>query len=90
MLSTSPASGKKRTVVTIQGANFVPHQTVTVTYLAKTKYTVLCKATVGANAAFTCTGKIPSGRRGGKRGQHTIEAKQSSGTRATAKFMVTN
>ena len=74
----------------IEGLNFDPAQKVTVQYLSKTKYTVLCTATVGADGRFSCTGKIPRGRRGGKRGVHTIVAKEPSGAQATTRFTVTN
>jgi len=89
-LTLSPGSGKKWTAVVIRGANFDPDQVVTVTYVSKAKYTVLCKTSAQADGSFSCVGKIPRGRRGGKRGVHTIVAKQSSGPQATAKFTVTN
>jgi len=89
-LTMSPGSGKKRTTVVIRGANFDPGQVVTVTYLSKAKYTELCKTSAQADGSFSCLGKIPRGRRGGKRGDHSIVAKESSGRQATAKFTVTN
>jgi hypothetical protein len=89
-LTATPASGKKRTVVVFAGANFKPSMKVTVTYESRSKDTVLCTATVGANGKFSCRGTIPRGRRGGKRGVHTIVAKQTSGTQAKTNFTLTN
>jgi hypothetical protein len=77
-------------VVVFAGANFRPNMKVTVTYDSRAKDTALCTATVGANGKFSCRGTIPRGRRGGKRGVHTIVAKQSSGAQAKINFTVTN
>jgi len=73
----------------LQGTNFEPNQIVTVTYWSKSKYTMLCTTTVNAVGTFSCGAAIPHGRRGGKRGQHSIVAKEPSGTQARARFMVT-
>ena len=59
------------------------------TYLSKTKYTVLCQTTVDVLGAFTCKATIPRGRHGGKRGVHVIEAREASGDQARARFTVT-
>jgi hypothetical protein len=88
-LTTTPGSGRKRTAITIQGSNFTPNQMVTVTYMSKSKNTVLCKTTVNVLGMFSCKSQIPHGRRGGKRGQHLIVARQTSGTQAQARFTVT-
>ena len=88
-LTTTPSSGPKRTLAVVQGANFVPDQSVTVTYLSKKLSTVLCEATVALNGSFSCSGKIPNGRHGGRRGVHTIEATSSSGAGAQTSFTVT-
>jgi hypothetical protein len=88
-LTITPGSGKKKTPITIQGADFQPDQAVTVTYLSKSKNTVLCTTTVDLVGNFSCTNAIPRGRRGGKRGQHTIVATQSSGAQVRTRFDVT-
>ena len=41
-VTTTPSSGPKRILVLVQGANFVPDQSVTVTYVSKKFSTVLC------------------------------------------------
>jgi hypothetical protein len=87
-VTTTPSSGPKRTVVVVQGANFGPDQSVTVTYLSKKFSTVLCEATVGLDGTFSCSKKIPTGRHGGRRGVHTIVATSSSGAGAQTTFTV--
>jgi trimeric autotransporter adhesin len=88
-VTTTPSSGPRRTLVLLQGTNFVPDQSVTVTYLSKKLSTVVCEATVALNGTFSCSGKIPNGRHGGARGVHTIEATSSSGAGAQTSFTVT-
>ena len=88
-LTTTPGSGKKRTAITIQGSNFTPNQMVTVIYMSKSENTVLCQTTVNVIGSFNCKAQIPHGRRGGKRGQHLIVGRQSSGAQAKARFTVT-
>ena len=88
-LTTTPSSGPKGTMVVVQGANFVPDQSVTVTYLSKKSSAVLCEATVALDGTFSCSGKIPTGRHSGRRGAHTIEATSSSGAGAQTSFTVT-
>ena len=88
-MTVSPGSGPKRTAITLTGANFPANQAITVTYLAKSKYTVLCRVTTAITGTFSCRSQIPHGRRGGKRGQHVIQAKETSGAVVKARFTVT-
>lgn len=79
LLSLNPPTGKVRTGVLANGANFVPGSPVTVSYLSglkarKRASTVLCTATVASNGTFSCGGKIPRRGRSGKRGHHTVVA----------------
>ena len=72
-----------------QGTNFVPDETVVVTYMsglrkAKKASTVLCRTTVSLTGTFSCKGSMPRASRSGKRGKHTVVAAGSTGDRKTA------
>ena len=88
LLSLDPTTGKRRTGVVANGANFVPGSPVTVSYLSglkarKRASTVLCTTIVASNGTFSCNGKIPRRARSGKRGHHTIVAAASSSQNPT-------
>jgi hypothetical protein len=90
-MSITPPSGKRRTVVTIQGSNFTPSNAVVVTYLSGVKSkklasTELCTAEVASNGTFSCVGQIPHGARAGKDGNHTVTAAVAGGTSGSTTF----
>jgi len=92
-LAMTPGSGKARTGVIARGTDFVPGQSVTVTYLSglrahKRASTVLCRTMVKADGTFGCTGTIPRRIRAGKRGGHTVVATEPSESTSTATFML--
>jgi hypothetical protein len=88
-LALSPGSGPKLTAVVIRGSNLVPGKMVTVNYMNKSKLTQMCTATVADDGTFSCTGWIPRGNRGGRRGRHTIVATQSGDSPVRSSFTVT-
>ncbi|HUI05315.1 MAG TPA: hypothetical protein VLZ77_17390 [Acidimicrobiales bacterium] len=87
-LSVTPGSAKRKAAVVAQGTNFVPDETIVVTYMsglrkASKASTVLCRTTVGLTGTFSCKGAIPRLARSGKRGKHTVVAAGSTGDRKT-------
>jgi len=91
VLTMTPGSGSARTGVVAHGADFVPGQLVTVTYMSglrarKRASAVLCSTTVDAQGTFSCGGTIPRRHRSGKRGQHPVVATEPSNTKGTTIF----
>ncbi len=91
VLTMTPGSGTARTGVVAHGADFVPGQLVTVTYMSglrarKRASAVLCSTTVDAQGTFSCGGTIPRRHRSGKRGQHHVVATEPSNTQGTTTF----
>ena len=87
-LSVTPSSAKRRAAVVAQGTNFVPDESVVVTYMsglrkASKASTVLCRTTVSLTGTFSCKGALPRAARSGKRGKHNVVAAGSSGDRKT-------
>lgn len=84
----SPASGKKRSVVTSTGADFPPGAPVVVRYLTGTRArsTSLCQAVVSSDGTFSCSGAIPGGRRSGRLGTHTVTAAVANSGASSAVF----
>jgi len=91
-ISITPTAGPKGTPVTVAGSDFMPGETVSVTYktrLASPKSISLCSGTAAASSAFTCQGTIPNNP-GGPQGGHDIVAKgQTSGLKARTVFTKT-
>ena len=91
VLTMTPGSGRARTGVVAHGADFVPGQLVTVTYLSglrahKRASAVLCSTTVDAQGTFSCDGTIPRRHRSGKQGQHPVVATQPSNAKGATIF----
>src|SRR5207237_1197148 len=75
-ISITPTAGPKGTPVTVAGSDFMPGETVSVTYktrLASPKSISLCSGTADASSAFSCQGTIPNNP-GGPRGAQDIVA----------------
>ncbi len=90
-LALTPASGKRKVPVLARGSGFTPGNAITITYLSglkahKRASTVLCRTVAASNGTFSCHGTIPRPRRSGKKGNHTIEATDTSGGMSTSNF----
>ena len=88
-LAMTPGSAARKVMVEAQGTNFVPDETVVVTYMSGLKKatkasTVLCRTTVSLTGTFSCTGPMPRAARSGKRGKHTVVASGSTGDHQNA------
>jgi virginiamycin B lyase len=89
---TSPTQGPRRTALTITGLGFAAGETVAVTYvtgLSAPTAVLLCNAIAARDGTFSCRGHIPTGRRAGGAGTHTIKANGTSGTKAKTLFLLT-
>jgi len=90
-VTVSPHKGRPGTAVKVRGIDFLPGETVTVTYqtglaLPKPATVTICAATVKGGGAFTCAGKIPGKTRAGAKGPHQIDATGSAGDFAAVVF----
>ncbi len=89
-VKVSPATGHPGTAVGVNGAGFLPGETVNVLYtiFGKPSAAICHPVKVASNGAFSCAGSIPSGENAGWDGRHNIVATGET-SKITAKSVFT-
>ena len=92
-LSVSPGSGRRRAPLAVGGAGFDPGEAVVVTYVLgpthrRVTSTELCHTTVAPDGTFGCRAAVPRRIRSGRKGTHTVQAVDSSGTEGITSFVL--